>query len=165
MRILVTIVFLFASVSIAETSNRPRMIVLGDSLTEGYGVPKEAAYPALLQKKFDDGGIQVEVINAGISGSTTASAPKRYKWLRRQKPKYLLLALGGNDGLRGFKPAASEANLAKTIEAAQKDGVTVILAGIKAPPNYGMDYTEQFSAIYPRLAKRFKVALIPFLLD
>lgn len=142
-----------------------KIVVLGDSLTEGYGVSKEKAYPALVEKALRAKGKDVTVVNGGSSGATSASGPPRLKWFLKGKPDMMLLALGANDALRGFDLAATERNLATTIEAAQKAGVKVLLAGMKAPTNYGEEYRKRFEGLYGRLAKRFSVPLLPFLLE
>ncbi|AHI04754.1 lipase/acylhydrolase domain-containing protein [Bdellovibrio bacteriovorus W] len=143
-----------------------KLIVLGDSLTEGYGVAKEAAYPALLEKKLHESGKKEwTVINAGVSGSTSASALSRMKWLFKNKPDVVLLALGANDGLRGLDVDASEKNLNAAIEYASKEKVRVILAGLYMPPNYGKAYTDKFKNMYESLAKKHKLTFIPFILD
>lgn len=159
--ILVWLFFLPLSVS-AETT----VLMLGDSLTAGYGVEKEQAFPALVEKHLKNQNISdVKVINGGFSGSTTASALSRLRWYLRIKPDILVLALGGNDGLRGLGVKEIEKNLAATIELAKKQGMTVVLAGMQMPPNYGDIYTRQFAAVYPTLSKRYHVELIPFLLE
>lgn len=153
---------LFSSFSFAQK----KLIVLGDSLSEGYGVAKDAAYPAVLEKKLHDAGKKEwTVINAGVSGSTTASGVGRMKWVFKNKPDVVLLALGANDGLRGLKVEESEKNLAAAIEYAQKEKVRVILGGLYMPPNYGKDYTGKFKKMYEDLAKKYKVTFIPFILD
>ncbi len=153
---------LFSSLSFAQK----KLVVLGDSLTEGYGVAKEAAYPAVLEKKLHEAGKKDwTVINAGVSGSTTASAVSRMKWLFKSKPDALLLVLGANDGLRGLKIDASEKNLSEAIEYAQAQKVRVILGGLYMPPNYGKAYTDQFKKMYESLAKKYKLTFIPFVLD
>jgi acyl-CoA thioesterase I len=150
----------------APTKNpSKRLVALGDSLTEGYGVAKEEAYPSLLEKKIKESGKDWIVVNAGVAGSTSASGPSRIKWLMKSKIDLLLLALGANDGLRGIKIRATEKNLAETIEIAQKNGITVVLAGMLIPPNYGKDYTKKFQQIFVSLSKKYKIKLIPFLLD
>lgn len=141
------------------------MVVLGDSLTEGYGVAKESAFPALLEKKLVAAGKRWTVVNSGVSGSTTASAVGRMKWIFKSKPDVVLLVLGANDGLRGLKPEESERNLAAAIEYAQSQKVRVILGGLYMPPNYGKDYTAEFKKMYERLAKKYKLDFIPFILD
>lgn len=142
-----------------------RIVIVGDSLTEGYGVSQERAYPALVQKKAKAAGKSWDIVNAGVSGSTTASALSRVTWQLKQKPDVLVLALGANDGLRGLDVKASEKNLGDAIAAAQKAGVEVILFGMKVPPNYGLKYASDFEGMYPRLAKQYKIPLLPFMLE
>lgn len=142
------------------------VLFLGDSLTEGYGINPDFAFPALIEKKIkDEGNKNAIVINGGVSGSTTASGLKRLQWYSKRKPTHVVLALGANDGLRGLKVEQSEKNLKNIIEAAQKQGMKVILAGMQMPTNYGADYRKKFEAIYPKLSKEYKIALIPFLLE
>ncbi|HEX4922845.1 MAG TPA: arylesterase [Bdellovibrionales bacterium] len=161
---LVSAVFLFHSLGLADTP--VRIVILGDSLTDGYGVAKDAAYPAVLGRKFKEAGHSgVDVVNAGISGSTTASAESRFRWHLKKKPDVLMIALGGNDGLRGMKLAQTKKNLSNIISSAKKEKIEVVLAGMKIPPNYGKEYTEGFEQLYRELAKEFDVALIPFLLE
>ncbi len=156
------IILLFSSFTFAQK----KLIVLGDSLTEGYGVAKEAAYPALLEKKLHEAGKKEwTVINSGVSGSTTASAVTRMKWLFKSKPDAVLLVLGANDGLRGLKIEDSQKHLAAAIEYANSQKVRVILGGLYMPPNYGADYTGQFKKMYEALAKKYKVTFIPFILE
>lgn len=157
-----TFLLLFSSLSFAQK----KLIVLGDSITEGYGVSKEAAYPALFEKKLHDSGKKEwSIINAGVSGSTTASGISRMKWLFKSKPDIVFLALGANDGLRGLKVEESQKNLAAAIEYAQKEKIEVILGGLYMPPNYGADYTTKFKKMYEDLAKKYKLTFIPFILD
>ncbi len=145
----------------AETT----ILFLGDSLTAGYGVEQEEAYPSLLTPLLAAGGYHdVKLINAGISGSTTASALSRLKWYKRARPHILFLALGANDGLRGLSLTAMEAHLNDTIEMAISWGMVVILAGMEIPPNYGPDYTRQFREVFPALAAKHSIVLMPFLL-
>ncbi len=158
---LFVIFLLFSSITFAQK----KMIVLGDSLTEGYGVAQDAAYPLVLQKKLQGAGKSWSVVNAGVSGSTTASAISRLKWLIKNKPDLVLIVLGANDGLRGINPEASEKNLAVAIEFLQKEKIKVVLGGLYMPPNYGKDYTEKFKKIYSNLAKKYQIKLIPFILD
>lgn len=142
-----------------------KIIVIGDSITEGYGVSREQAYPSLVQKLADKNGQSWNVINAGISGSTSASAPSRVNWHLKQKPDLIVLALGGNDGLRGAPVQSIADNLSAALQLCQKASVKVILAGIQIPPNYGAEYSKNFAAVFPRVAHKFKVPLIPFLLQ
>jgi acyl-CoA thioesterase-1 len=158
--------FIFSLAHAVPTANPKKLVVLGDSLTEGYGVAKDSAFPAILEKKIHDSGkTNWSVVNAGVSGSTSASAVGRMKWLFKSKPDLLLLTLGANDGLRGIKLEETEKNLAAAIEYAQSEKVTVVLGGLYMPPNYGKDYTNKFKNMYQTLAKKYHVKLIPFLLD
>jgi len=142
-----------------------KIVVLGDSLTAGYGVEKDEAFPALIAKKFASQGAAVEVIASGISGSTSASGPGRMQWLLKSKPDLLLLELGANDGLRGQSLVATKSNLKKTIALAKSNGIKVVLAGMKVPPNYGADYAGKFAKIFDELAKEEQVILIPFFFE
>lgn len=141
------------------------LLILGDSLTEGYGVPKNKAYPEILQQILDKNKMNIKVVGAGISGSTTASAVKRLKWHLRAKPEYMILALGGNDGLRGLKPESTKDHLDQAIKLAQSNGVKVFLAGMKTPTNYGQDYSQNFENLFKELSQKNKIKLIPFLLQ
>lgn len=149
----------------APPSNAKRIVIIGDSLTEGYGVSRERAFPSLVQKLADQHDKKWTVVNSGISGSTSASAPSRVSWQLKQKPDLIVLALGANDGLRGTPVKTIEKNLGEAIKLAQKAGVKVVLAGMQLPPNYGADYTRSFEAVYSHLAAKYGVPLIPFLLD
>jgi acyl-CoA thioesterase-1 len=152
-------------------SKATKILFLGDSLTEGYGVARPKTFPSLvtdqLNKRFvvRRMGKRVEPIYGGISGSTSASAPSRLKWFLKAKPHLLFLAMGANDGLRGLPVSELEKNLSATIELAQQEGIDVILAGMKLPPNYGLKNVKEFEAVYPRLAKKYSIPLVPFLLE
>lgn len=137
------------------------MVFLGDSLTEGYGVSKEQAYPSLMQKAFPNW----RFINSGVSGSTSGSGPSRMKWILQTHPQIVVLALGGNDALQGRQPAEMKKNLEETIDLATKQGVRVILIGILAPPNYGKAYTEKFSKVFVQVAQEKSLSFYPFLLN
>jgi acyl-CoA thioesterase I len=143
---------------------RPRVVFLGDSLTAGLGLPPDAAYPALIQQKIDADGLQFQVVNAGVSGDTSAGGLSRLDWALEGDVRVLLVALGGNDGLRGLPPAELKKNLAAIIERALAKHIQVVIAGMEAPPNFGRDYIVQFHQVYPELAKQYDVPLIPFLL-
>lgn len=146
-------------------AGRPRIAVLGDSLTAGLGVPKAAAYPSLLQQCLDAEGLDFEVVNAGVSGDTSAGGLARLDWALEGDVRVLIVALGANDGLRGLPADELQRNLARTIERAQARGIAVVLAGMEAPPNYGRDYIVAFHKVYPALAAQYRVALVPFLLQ
>lgn len=156
----------FVTTALAEKKIK-NILFFGDSITAGYGIQADQAYPALVQKKIDSLGLNFRVINAGLSGDTTAAGEQRLRWSLRQKADVLVLALGGNDGLRGIPVETTQTYLQRMIDYAKKKqpGIIIVLAGIKMPPNYGADYAEQFSAIYPALAKKNKIPLIPFLLE
>lgn len=145
--------------------DRPRIVAFGDSLTAGLGVAQEEAYPARLQRRLDERGLRYRVINAGVSGDTTAGGLRRVDWVLKSRPEFVILELGGNDGLRGLNLQQTKANLAEIVQRCQAASVKVILAGMKLPPNYGADYIKGFEAIYPALAKRYRLTLIPFFLD
>lgn len=144
---------------------RPRIVVLGDSLTAGLGLAPTEAYPHLLQQRLTDGGLDYEVVNAGVSGDTSAGGLSRLDWAIEGEVRILIVALGGNDALRGLAPEELKRNLTQIIERAQARDITVVLAGMEAPPNFGRDYSREFRDIYPALAKEYNVALVPFLLD
>jgi acyl-CoA thioesterase-1 len=149
----------------SPTVSRPRVVVLGDSLTAGLGLPETEAYPALLQQKIDAAGYPFQVVNAGVSGDTTAGGLRRLDWSLEGDVRVLILALGANDGLRGLPVSQMKANMERVITAAKARGITVILAGMEAPPNYGAEYTAGFRNVYRDLAREHDLVLIPFLLD
>jgi acyl-CoA thioesterase I len=147
-----------------------KILIIGDSISEGYGVARELSYPALLEKKVqakfsDQSGKSWKIINASVSGSTSASSLGRLKWQLKEPPQILILALGANDGLRGLKPESMYENLNSTIELATRNKIKIILAGMKAPPNYGAEYGRKFEQVYTDLSKKTDVVFIPFLLD
>ena len=153
-----------------STENSFRILILGDSLTEGYGVSAQQAFPSLLEKKLNnefssDKNRSYEIINAGISGSTSSGGVSRIEWLLKSKPDFLILALGGNDGLRGVPVEETKNNLEKIILAAKSKDIPTLLAGMKMPPNYGIEYTREFSKLFEDLANQENVPLIPFLLE
>ncbi len=141
------------------------ILFLGDSLTEGYQLSKEEAFPALIEKELKKEHKKIKVINGGVSGATSASGMKRMDWYLKAKPDFLVLALGANDGLRGMKVTETEKNLSNVIEKAQHRGITVILAGMKMPTNMGEPYRTQFENIFPKIAKKYSIKLIPFILE
>jgi acyl-CoA thioesterase-1 len=144
---------------------RPRIVALGDSLTAGYGLPADQAYPVLLQRRVDDAGLAYEVVNAGVSGDTSAGGLSRLDWALEGDVRVLIVALGGNDGLRGLPVRELRGNLSTIIERAEARNIAVILAGMEAPPNFGRDYVVAFHQVFPELAEKYDVSFVPFLLD
>lgn len=144
--------------------SRPAIVCFGDSLTAGFGVDPGKTYPDLLQQELDRSGYRYRVVNLGVSGDTTQDGLERLPLVLVEKPRIVVLEFGANDGLRGQPVSLTERNLAQMAEALEKAGSRVVLAGITLPPNYGPEYLRQFDAIYPGLAKKYKMPLIPFLL-
>jgi acyl-CoA thioesterase-1 len=134
-------------------------------LTAGYGLVESQSYPAVLQEKLNSEGYDFEVVNAGVSGDTTAGAIRRLDWALEGDVRVLIVGLGGNDGLRGLSVAEMKQNLTDIVQRARERNVVVILAGMEAPPNNGPEYTAAFRAVYVDLAREYRVPLIPFLLD
>ncbi|MFK7823538.1 MAG: arylesterase [Oligoflexales bacterium] len=148
-----------------EKKKISKIIFLGDSITAGYGVNKSQAYPALLATKLKDAKLDsYNIINGGISGSTTASGLSRLKWQLKGKPKFIIIALGANDGLRGTKVDKTKDNLEEIINLAKESDLKILLAGMMMPPNYGKQYTKEFAKIFPELAAKYQIPLMPFLL-
>jgi acyl-CoA thioesterase-1 len=144
---------------------RPRIVALGDSLTIGLGLLEAQSFPSLLQDRLDQDGYAFEVINAGVSGDTSAGGLRRLDWALEGDVRVLILALGANDGLRGLSVADMKQNLSTIIARAREKNVVVILAGMEAPPNYGPEYVQAFRTAYREIAAKERVLLIPFLLD
>lgn len=143
----------------------PLIVAFGDSLTAGYGLAPEQAFPVLLERKLKELGHPARIQNAGVSGDTTAGGKARLDWALAEKPQYVLLELGANDALRGLDPVQAEANLDAMLTVLKARGIKVLLVGMKAPPNFGKDYVTAFEGLYPRLAAKHKVPLFPFFLD
>lgn len=144
-----------------------RVVILGDSITTGYGLERDQAYPALLQRKADESGLAVEFVNAGVSGDTTAGGLRRIDWVLGRGADVLVIALGGNDGLRGLQPDQTRENLLATIIRARErlPDLKIVLVGMQMPENLGPRYTEEFAAIFPAIARETGVGFIPFLLE
>ncbi|MDF0675859.1 MAG: arylesterase [Nitrospira sp.] len=153
------------AISSFALDHRPRIVAFGDSLTAGLGVEADESYPAQLQRRLDSLGYHYRVINAGVSGDTTAGGLRRVPWILNNKPELVILELGANDGLRGLSIDHAKSNLRQIIRQLQEGGTTVVLAGMKLPPNYGHEYTARFEAMYRVLAKENELALIPFFLE
>lgn len=149
-----------------STDELPAIVAFGDSLTAGFGLSDEQSFTTLLQRKLDEAGYRYRVVNAGVSGDTSAGGARRIDWpLQSGNVKFLILELGGNDGLRGLPVAEMKKNLEQIIQRAQSAGVTVLLAGMEAPPNFGADYTRDFRQAFRDLAKQYKTPFIPFVLE
>ncbi len=163
-RTVILCLWLATGLAAAETKT---VVFFGDSLTAGYGVDPDEAYPALIQQKLDAAGRPWRVVNAGLSGETTAGGLRRLDWILKQPVDVFVVALGGNDGLRGIAPELSQANLEAIVKRIQErlPRVKVVLAGMQMPANMGADYTRQFAAMYPAVAEKFGLTLIPFLLE
>ena len=146
---------------------RKTVVVSGDSLAAGLGVEEAAAFPALLQQKIDAAGLDYSVVNAGVSGDTSADGLNRINWLLKRKIDVLILELGGNDGLRGLPISATKSNLQGIIDRVKQKypQAQLVIAGMQMPPNMGEDYTRWFKSIFPELAQKNQAALIPFLLE
>ena len=149
----------------AGAAEPPWMVVLGDSLSAGYGLPPEEAFPVKLAGWLKQQSVSVRIQNASVSGDTTAGGRARLGWALADKPDYLLLELGANDALRGTDPRETRANLDAILAELKSKGIKALMLGMLAPPNFGKAYGEAFNAIYPDLAKQYGVPLYPFFLD
>lgn len=160
----VTLFLLFFSASAQEDS---RILFFGDSITAGHGIEEQQAYPALIQQKIDSLGWDYKVVNGGLSGETSAGGLRRIDWMLRQPVDVFVLELGGNDGLRGIDLDVTKNNLQKIIDKVDKTypEASIVLAGMQVPPNLGPDYTQKFRTMYPDLAEKNDISLIPFLLE
>ena len=156
----------FAQTPAAAHVTKPiKMVVLGDSLSAGLGLPAPAAFPARLQKALETKGIAVDMINAGVSGDTSSGGRDRLDWSVLEGTEAVILELGANDALRGTDPAVTRAALSDILTRLKARKIAVLMCGMVAPPNYGSDYAARFNAIYPDLAKSFAVPLYPFFLE
>ena len=149
----------------AEARGESVIVALGDSLTAGWGVAADEAYPTRLEMRLRREGYTYRVVNAGVSGDTTAGGLRRVDWVLRAGPEIVIVALGANDGLRGQSPQAMRANLETIVARLQTAGARILLAGMRMPPNYGAEFTTEFHAVFPAVARSAKIALMPFLLD
>lgn len=162
-RFVAVMLLVFALPAYAE---KPAILVLGDSLSASFGIGADTGWVALLQRRLDQEGYRYQVVNASISGDTTAGGAARFpRALKMHEPQIVLVELGGNDGLRGLPLSEMRKNLATIIDAAKKNRAQVLLLGMRLPPNYGPSYTRRFEAIYTELARRHRVPLLPFLLE
>ena len=149
----------------SDASAGPRVVFLGDSLSAGLHLAADQAFPAVLQQKLRAEGVPFQLSNAGVSGDTSAGGLRRVYWVLRQKPAFVVVELGANDGLRGVPLASIEQNLRAIVAKIKAHGARVMLLGMRLPPNAGADYADGFAAIYPRIAEAEQVAYVPFFMD
>lgn len=154
-----------ADVRAATTAPRPRIVFLGDSLTAGLGLPREQSVPSLIQARLDMEGYSYEVVNAGVSGDTSAGGLRRLEWALEGDVDVLVVELGANDGLRGLPVAQMKQNLDQIVARAKERGIAVILTGMEAPPNYGAPYTSEFRRAFREVADTHDVVFVPFFLE
>lgn len=159
--------FLIVLSSIVSAQTKKTILFFGDSIAAGYGVEPDQAFPAVIQTKIDSAGLQYEVINGGLSGETSAGGARRISWVLQRKVDIMVLELGGNDGLRGIDLTSTKENLQTIIDRALENNpdMKIILAGMQVPPNLGTDYTREFQNLYPDLAEKNNLTLIPLILD
>lgn len=148
----------------STNAEKKTILFLGDSLTEGYGVAKEEAFPEIVGRLLNERGLKVKIVNGGISGSVSAEADRRLNWFLKIKPDFMVLALGGNDALKGTSVKVIKSNLARAIDLAHTNGIRVLLCGIKVYSNLGQDYEKELSQMFLELSREKKVPLMPFLL-
>jgi acyl-CoA thioesterase-1 len=163
------ILFLFAGIVLNSSAlageSKPVILAFGDSLTAGFGLPEEESYPSRLQEILELKGFPYKVVNAGVTGDTTAGGVRRINWLMQHRPKIVILALGANDGLRGLPLDEMEANLEKIIQLCLEKNAKVLLAGMKVLPNYGEEYQKGFADVFSRLKEKHQLVFLPFLLE
>jgi acyl-CoA thioesterase-1 len=166
-RLFPRLLWLVAALALSFPAQAARnILVFGDSLSAGYGIARDASWVSLLQKELRQSHPRFEIINASISGETAAGGVRRIgQALQQHQPEVVIIELGANDGLRGTAVAEIEKNLDKIVRQSRNSGAKVLLLGIQMPPNYGRDYTRRFRAMYPKLAKRHNVTLVPFMLE
>ena len=157
--------FIGAVNSLYAAAGEKKLLVFGDSLTAGYGIPYDQAFPAQLEKKLQAAGYAITVINAGVSGDTTSGGLTRLEWTLEQKPDFVILELGANDVLRAIDPALTRGNLQKMLDILQSRKIPVLLAGMKATPNLGQKFVAAYDEMYPTLAKKYHAVYYPFFLE
>lgn len=150
-----------------EAQDKKTILIFGDSITAGYGIDSQQAFPALIQERIDSLGMAYDVINGGLSGETSAGGLRRIDWVLQRPVDIMILELGGNDGLRGIDLTSTKQNLQQIVDKAweKNSDMIIILAGMQVPPNLGTDYTKEFANIYPDLARENNLPLIPFILE
>jgi acyl-CoA thioesterase-1 len=162
------ILFILITISVSsQAQSNKTILIFGDSITAGYGLEPQQAFPALIQDKIDSIGLSYEVINGGLSGETSAGGLRRINWVLQRDIDIMILELGGNDGLRGIDLSSTKENLQQIINRAKAKNpdIKIIIAGMQVPPNLGMDYTKEFQDLYPSLAEKNDLTLIPLILD
>jgi len=163
--IVLTLTLTATATALAKATDPIRIVVLGDSLSAGLGLPAGDAFPARLQKALKEKGIDIDISNAGVSGDTASGGRDRLDWSVPEGTEGVILELGANDALRGIDPSVTRAALSDIVGRLKARGIAVLLCGMLAPPNYGSDFAARFNSIYPDLARSFGVALYPFFLD
>lgn len=165
-KVVITILFVWFTITV-EAQDRKTILFFGDSITAGYGVDTEDAFPALIQDKLDSLGYHYRSVNAGLSGETSAGGVRRVEWVLQQPVHIFVLELGGNDGLRGIDPADTKQNLQRIIDIVRNKypNAKIVLAGMEAPPNMGQDYTTAFRTIYRDIADENDLTFLPFILE
>ena len=153
-----------AASATSTAAAKPRIVFLGDSLTAGLGLPTDQSYPSLIGKKLTQRGYDYQIVNAGVSGDTSAGGLRRLDWSLAGDVRVLVVALGANDGLRGLPTTDLKKNLKAVLDRAKARDIPVVLAGMEAPPNNGPDYARDFRKVYAELAQEYKVRFVPFLL-
>jgi acyl-CoA thioesterase-1 len=161
----IVVLFVVMMTASAAAAGPVKIVVLGDSLSAGLGLGASDAFPAKLQKALKDKGIEVDIVNAGVSGDTASGGRDRLDWSVGEGTGAVILELGANDALRGTDPSVTKAALTDIVSRLKARGIAVLLCGMAAPPNYGRDYGDRFNTIYPDLAKSFGLTLYPFFLD
>lgn len=159
------LIALLVAEPVSAAARTPEILAFGDSLTAGLGLAPEQSFPAKLEARLKSDGIAAKVVNAGVSGDTTTDGLARLDWALAEKPDLVILELGANDALRGIDPDTVRTNLDKIIAKVQASGARLLLAGMRAPPNWGEEYQDKFDRIYPELARAHDVTLYPFFLD
>lgn len=149
----------------ATAADLPTVVFLGDSLTAGYQLAEQQAWPALVAERLAEAGLPIRAVNAGVSGDTSAGGLARLDWVLRAEPDVVVVELGANDALRGQDLESIESNLRRIVERLREEGVAVLLVGLQIPPNYGPDYARRFTELFPRLAAEYDLPLVPFLLE
>ena len=154
-----------ATTSATPAASQSRLVALGDSLTEGLGVEPDMAYPAQLEKRLQEAGLDWKVVNAGLSGETSSGLRSRLDWVLKTRPDAVILVTGANDGLRGVDPDVTKTNLDAIVTQLKSQDIKVLLGGMKAPPNFGEDYAGKFEGVYQDIADKHSVPLVPFFLE